>query len=535
MAIKKSAFDALSQVGAGATFDFVINGTNFKITKEDLVAALNVTGTIKQTGDVPSTPILTGSPGDHLIRNLIAGDGIDLVITAEDGIEINLASDLDIGTLEQVTTSGNTTTNDIVMEDSDIVLKDDLGNTRGLGAVNPTNVIVINSLSDFPTPSGGVIELVPFSGAEVTYVIAAATIDIGASKFTCTDGEVVIRGVHRTASKILSSASGVLFTVVDCPFFQELVVFNAPNAQIFDVSSVDPLRSFANQNLVIEDCQSIGTIADMFITSFRTFTLISSSVGGLTLVGADNNQFNMSNTLAFGWTGTLVDLGTATLNLIDMSANNRFSSPVGTTILSGLPSNGNLNSGGRGFVRGNLFNGDGTKLAGGIDEQDIQWQFMDNDGLEASAEIGCGNITVPVASANAGQGVMSPVLATTLAICPDAKRFTVVSLGTDRFGFRYDGVKDIDPKIDVRFIPTKVGGTVNECEVEAQLSTDGGTVFNAINSNTNGFVDATNRNLGGSLQVRTVMSTNDIIEFYQANNDSPTNQFTFVSMSTDIA
>ena len=36
MAIKKSNFNADTEIPAGSTFDFVINGQNLKITKEDI-------------------------------------------------------------------------------------------------------------------------------------------------------------------------------------------------------------------------------------------------------------------------------------------------------------------------------------------------------------------------------------------------------------------------------------------------------------------------------------------------------------------
>ena len=94
MGLPKSDFTALTTIEDGSTFDFVINGQNFKITKANLLTALGVTGTLSQTGPVTAVPVLdlTSAP-DYLIRNLVAGDNISIAVGPENGIVISTAAE----------------------------------------------------------------------------------------------------------------------------------------------------------------------------------------------------------------------------------------------------------------------------------------------------------------------------------------------------------------------------------------------------------------------------------------------------------
>jgi len=87
---RKSNFPADTGIPSGATFDFVSNGANYKISIEQLQLALNVTGSIVQVGEVTSVPVLDTQGSVHGIRNLVAGDGIAIEITPENGIKISV-------------------------------------------------------------------------------------------------------------------------------------------------------------------------------------------------------------------------------------------------------------------------------------------------------------------------------------------------------------------------------------------------------------------------------------------------------------
>ena len=515
MAIKKSEFNADTEIPDGSTLDFVINGQNLKITKANFLAALGVTGTLSQVGAVTGTPVLDGTGTDYLIRNLEAGDGVVIGTSPENGITISVPSVApEVGTLEQVTTNGNTTDQGMVLASgAQLELQDGSGNTRGFGAVGATNVVVINSLSDFPAPIGGEIELVPSPGAEITYLIASTTIDVSPNVFTVTDGEIVIRGVHRTGSQLLTTASGTMFTCSEASFFQEFVAFNCPNADWIDFSSSNGFISLANQNVIILDCLSLGNIQGAFTTSLRTMTIVSTSVGGFTWTGASDFQINITNFLAFGWTGTLLDLGTATFSIISIVGGNRFISPSGTTIISGLPNNGNFSSAsGRGAIEGNLFNGVGTPLAG-IDPQDIQYNFAGNSGVDDSkvdADAFLTSQLVTIASAN----VYVPVGGVNWTSTID-NRFTVDTAGI----MTYDGIGDVDVLMIATSTLEKSGGGSDLIATKLAIDTGGGFV---VIDKTIGDTQSTNPAQVTSQGIIT-MSTGERIQLWTANTGSTSN------------
>jgi len=85
---KKSDFVAKSSVDAGAYIDYFVNGTNYKISYDNFLSGLGVTGTIVQDGAVTGTPVLNVDGTVNNIRNIEDGSGITSSVTAENGIEI---------------------------------------------------------------------------------------------------------------------------------------------------------------------------------------------------------------------------------------------------------------------------------------------------------------------------------------------------------------------------------------------------------------------------------------------------------------
>ena len=241
------------------------------------------------------------------------------------------------------------------------------------------NVVHINSPDNFPAAVGGVIELVPNPGDKIVYVIAADMMLMGSDRFTVTDGEVVIRGVHRTASAIGSTTSSPLFTSVNSFLIIEFIVLSNINGKIVDFSAPAPpgLVSFGCTNLIVLNCDSIFNISDSFSTTFRELVVFDSTTAGMLFTGTGNSQLNTSDVLGVSWAGTFLDLGTATFDLLSIGAGNRFLSPSGTTILSGMVNSGNINVGGRALVDNNIFNGIGTAL-NNITTSDLQWDFENN-------------------------------------------------------------------------------------------------------------------------------------------------------------
>lgn len=339
-----------------------------------------------------------------------------------------------------------------------------------------TNVIHVNTPDDLPAAVGGVRELSPPGGAAVVYLIAAVEIDVGSDVFTITNGEVVIRGLHRTESQITTSSAGTMFTVVDSPFFQEFVSFSCGGEWVNFSNPSGGVNSFANNNLIIRTCATLGNIDNAFVCSFRLFTVVTTTAGGFTWSGSTPRQINMSNFLALDWVGTLFDLGTAIFSLISITPGNRWISPAGTTILTGAANSANMSSGGRALVAGNIFNGLGTALSG-ITTQDLQWDFIGNvfaDGTTENTRRDADTFLLTNESvANAGSDVYTPIAGGNWQ-SDIANRFTADSDGI----FTYTGLDNVDVPVSASATVEKGGGGV--ALICSKIAIDTGSGFTVI-------------------------------------------------------
>ena len=83
---KKSEFVAKASVDAGSYLDYVVNGTNYRISYDNFVSGLGVTGSIVQDGAVTGAAILDTQGTVNNIRNIENGSGISAEISPENGV-----------------------------------------------------------------------------------------------------------------------------------------------------------------------------------------------------------------------------------------------------------------------------------------------------------------------------------------------------------------------------------------------------------------------------------------------------------------
>ena len=86
---KKSEFIQQGTVLANSYLDYVVNGTNYKISYDNFVANLGVTGSIIQTGSVTGSPVLDVDGSVNKIRNIESGSGVNANVSAENGIKLS--------------------------------------------------------------------------------------------------------------------------------------------------------------------------------------------------------------------------------------------------------------------------------------------------------------------------------------------------------------------------------------------------------------------------------------------------------------
>ena len=86
---KKSEFVQQNTVLANSYLDYVVNGSNYKISYDNFVANLGVTGSIIQTGAVTGSPVLDVDGSVNKIRTIENGSGVLANVSAENGIKLS--------------------------------------------------------------------------------------------------------------------------------------------------------------------------------------------------------------------------------------------------------------------------------------------------------------------------------------------------------------------------------------------------------------------------------------------------------------
>jgi len=83
---KKSQFVQQNTVLANSYLDYVVNGSNYKISYDNFVANLGVTGSIVQSGAVTGAPVLDVDGSVNKIRTIENGSGVLANVSAQNGI-----------------------------------------------------------------------------------------------------------------------------------------------------------------------------------------------------------------------------------------------------------------------------------------------------------------------------------------------------------------------------------------------------------------------------------------------------------------
>jgi hypothetical protein len=86
--VKQSDFTQQTSIISGSFLGFFANGYNYKISYDNFLGGLGVTGSIAQDGASTGTPVLDIQGTVNLIRNIEDGSGIVTNISPENGITI---------------------------------------------------------------------------------------------------------------------------------------------------------------------------------------------------------------------------------------------------------------------------------------------------------------------------------------------------------------------------------------------------------------------------------------------------------------
>lgn len=369
---RKSRFPGLDNIPSEATLDFVSGGTNFKIPLAAFLTALNVTGTIEQTGDPTAAPVLDVQGAANLIRNIETGDGSGLKaqISPQNGLQLSLdAQSIHSGV--DVLQSDNTIRG--ILAGSGIAVVVTNGDVRiSLSAIpGASRVVVVTALSDFPAPIGGVITL----EADTVYFLNDV-VNVGANVFVL-QNNTLVTGLSSIATGIVSSGVGSLFSN-NGGFRTEisLISIDAPNCTIFSLNFPTAAATLVVVEVSILQCVSICSV-----TNCSLVNMVSSAVGVCT---GDAFKFlgqcdvvQLSEILVNAFTGTFFDLDSAVFDRFRTSAIQIASATGANVIIQGLAGSANLSANGRGRVDAVIVNGPFTDSST-VFSSDVEWDFTDN-------------------------------------------------------------------------------------------------------------------------------------------------------------
>lgn len=520
---KKSGFPGLPGVPAGSYFDFVINGTNWRIKDTDFYAALGVSGTIVQAGKDTATPILDTQLTVNRIRNLETdgNSGVKATVSPTEGVYLSLDAQT-VGTGVAVLNPKNHIRRirggagiAVGLSGDDILI--------AVSAAGASNVVIISALEDFPTPIAGVITL----AASTVYFIQE-TVDIGANRFVLSSS-TVMTGLSSIATGIVSTTTSPLFTNSG-GHANEISRLNvtAPSAVIFDISGAG--GSFNALDVFITSCVSVAVVSG--VTSFRITEVVAAVCSGnayeLTSVtsirfadiavfvtGGHFCNFAGVNDIALftsifvqGYTGTLFKLNAATFENFFLWLVDAHSTNPANLFIDGVAGSANIDVGGVGTTENVNIVGTFTGSAN-ILSSDIRWN------LAATANNIESDVTALLSmQANATDTVIAvagtPVLVAGTWVVEHDSKMT----GTTGGRATYDAPDDKDVPITASVsVEPSSGGAVT---ISAQIAVNGVAVAGSKRSASASAGNAASITIPWNV----ILSTTDYIEIFVANESS---------------
>lgn len=246
-----------------------------------------------------------------------------------------------------------------------------------------TKRVLINSLSDFPAASGGIITL-----AANTQYLLANDINTGTDRFVLSDGTAV-SGIESIVVTLTYLGSGDLFTMSDVTARVSNLRISAASGRLFNWSETTG-KIFRSNDVSVVSCNKIGLFTSVSgIVRFTNFSPASVTTDGCEMVG-NFRSFLWEVSAAVITAGAVFNLGTATFDSIII--NNVLGTLNGTSnLLSGATGSANINAGGQGVMLTNLTSGTGTPLSG-VTSTDALWVMAHNDDIPDTSRSATGYI-----------------------------------------------------------------------------------------------------------------------------------------------
>jgi len=216
--------------------------------------------------------------------------------------------------------------------------------------------VIVQDLSDFPTPVSNVITLVD----SMTYLING-TVDIGENRIVCAVKNSFI-GQDRVNDKLIYTGTGTMFTMDGTTTTKSNILFDnltigAANGTLFNVLSSTANQAVGFVNLTITTTGTLGTINNVSTWAMTNIVVRNAATAaGFTITGTNGTVKCRLGVFANN-VGTVFNFGTSTQEVIDFN-NNQISESASQTFISGTTSGANVTVSGK--INNNTYTGAGT-------------------------------------------------------------------------------------------------------------------------------------------------------------------------------
>jgi len=460
---KISNFLAKTSLPSGSYLSFVSGGTNYKISLSDFLAALGVTGSIEQDGDPLGVPVLNISGSVNNIRNLEPGSGIKASVSPQNGVTLEHNFTEDTTGIELIDDlSADSPQFRSLQAGSGISISAAGGiiQITATGAVASSSTIIVNSISDFPSASSGVITL-----ADDTEYLIRSSISTS-NRFILGNGTTVSGGDSNTVT-LEYTGTGNMFTASNASWVFDNIGLKCLSGTLFSSSGTGAeILEMLGCKINADDAGTISDFAGMQISSSQC----SMATDGFKFAGSNGVLlFRDSKPTLSG--GTMIDLGTATFD--GLSIKSVFADlAAGTAFIDGAASSANINSDGIATMLDCHFTGAGSPLST-ITIDDVRWQFVANEEIQDSHVIGHASL-VGNATNTAISAANTPTLISGTWNIQHSARTTVTTAGR----ITLDAPRDRDLVITYAITIQPVSGTNKSIAV--YLAKNGSVISNSV-------------------------------------------------------
>ena len=378
--------------------------------------------------------------------------------------------------------------------------------SNGVLVVQPTKQVVVNALSDLPSPAANEITL-----ADSTDYLVGNDFNLGINRIIMGQ-DSVFRGLDENVITVTYTGTGTMFTATNKDCRIKAICASSVSGTFLDASNTAGNEGTSNVIVDNVDIQTsvVGNIANLNILGVFRCAFNSISTDGWSFTGTQGNAITINDCTILQQAGTFLKLGVSSFLSFDIN-NYLMIGSGGTTFLSGATGSANIRTGGLGRVIRGRDLGAETVLSG-ISVDDALWEFFLNDSIANSRPDGLlslqSNATATVIAV-AG----TPVLIAGTWVVERVSQFT----GTASGRLTYNGGKDATLPDTGSFTVEPVSGGAVNISVEAFI--DGVIVP--------GSKRTANTSAGNPVSItvpwQNVFSTAGFLEWHITNEDTTVN------------